>query len=133
GPAWLAAGAVGALLTVFRFVQVVVRHSGPAMDSVGAMLRDMRVTVLQPDLNAAGSYFLLFLVPAIVVAVRRRPDWMALASLPLTAFAFAMARSRAAIGAGVMMGAVAFIAWGLPAASPGRTVRRAALALGVVV
>src|SRR5690606_5667124 len=90
--AWLGAGAIGALLTVSRIVQIVVRRSGSPMDAIGEVLRHLRITVLQPDLNAAGSYFLLFLVPTVVVAFRRRPDWMALATLPLTAFAFAMAR-----------------------------------------
>jgi hypothetical protein len=132
-PAWLAAGAVGAFLTVVRFVDIVVRHPGTPMQVAGDILRDLRVTVLQPDLNAAGSYFLLFLVPAVVVAIRRRADRMALTALPLTAFAFAMARSRAAIGAALIVGVAAFIASGLSAASFGRTMRRAALAVGVAV
>jgi O-antigen ligase len=61
--------------------------------------RDLRISVLQPDVNAAGSYFALFLLPAFVVGWRRRRYWILAIAAPLAALAFALARSRAAIGA----------------------------------
>lgn len=98
---WCLSGAVGAVLTVAAVLPIV---NGPEpMGALRALLENGRVSALQPDLNAAGSYFALFLLPAIVIAVRRRARWMLATVAPLVTFAFVAARSRAAFVAAILV------------------------------
>ena len=100
--AWLAAGVVAALVTA-NAVASGLRRTGRT-DIAGAVeaLIHTRMSALQPDLNAAGSYFCLFLVPAIVIAWRGRSFWVADVAA-VHAVAFWLAKSRAAIGAVVLV------------------------------
>jgi O-antigen ligase len=96
---WIIAGIAGSLLTLLRLAEIVVSSSGGVIATLVWVARDLRISVLQPDVNAAGSYFALFLLPAFVVGWRRRRYWILAIAAPLAALAFALARSRAAIGA----------------------------------
>jgi O-antigen ligase len=96
---WLIAGIAGVLLTLVRLAEIVVSSNMSAVEVLVWAGRELRLTVLQPDLNAAGSYFALFLLPAAVIGWRSRRYWMLAVAAPLVAIAFALARSRAAIGA----------------------------------
>jgi hypothetical protein len=96
---WIIAGITGALLTLVRLAEIVISRDAGTLASLAWVWRDLRLSVLQADLNAAGSYFALFLFPAVVVGWRRRHYWMLAIAAPLAAAAFVLARSRAAIGA----------------------------------
>jgi O-antigen ligase len=75
------------------------------------LLREVRISALHPDPNAAGSYFALLLVPALIIAVRQRSIWLSLGVIPLVSIAFVFAQSRAAMLAiGVVLGLAALIA-----------------------
>jgi hypothetical protein len=106
---WWTAGLVGALLSVYLMVEVFLGRDQPFWIAMVDFWRRMRITALQPDVNAAGSYLLLFLVPALVVGVRQRSRWLIAACVPLL-LAFGLARSRAAIGAGVLVLCAAAVA-----------------------
>jgi O-antigen ligase len=67
------------------------------------LLSEIRISALHPDPNAAGSYFALILVPALIIALRQRSLWLLVAVIPLVGLAFVVAQSRAA------MLAVAFV------------------------
>jgi O-antigen ligase len=95
---WLMAGIAGALLTLVRLAEILVSGDAGVIATLVWIARDLRISVLQPDVNAAGSYFALFLFPAFV-GWRRRRSWMLAIAAPLVTIAFALARSRAAIGA----------------------------------
>lgn len=132
--AWWAAGLGGALIALQRMLTIVVNQPEPFWASMIDFWRRMRLTVLQPDVNAAGSYLLLFLIPAIVVGVRERSRWLIAAWLPLL-LAFGMARSRAAIGAGVAVLCAAAIAhlWFRPRGDRAGVARRHVLVVAVVM
>jgi hypothetical protein len=109
---WLAAGMTGALLSAVGLAEVILRSEVPPVEAFLSVMQHLRLTVLQPDLNAAGSYFVLFLVPAIVVGIRRRLVWMLVVVAPLIGLAFMLARSRAAIAAVVLvLCAAAILFW----------------------
>jgi hypothetical protein len=121
---WIVAGIAGALLTLVRLAEIVVSHGDGTFASLAWTWRELRLSVLQPDLNAAGSYFALFLLPAFVVGWRRRRYWMLAIGVPLAAAAFALARSRAAIGGVIAVACVRLVR------GPGSLAVRAA---GIVV
>jgi O-antigen ligase len=106
---WIIAAIAGSLLTVLRLAEIVMSRNDGVIATLAWVARDLRISVLQPDVNAAGSYFALFLLPAVVVGWRRRRYWILAIAAPLATLAFALARSRAAIGAVVAVGAAA---WG---------------------
>lgn len=110
--AWFISGAIGALLVLQTMFQVVLARRAPFWSSMADFWQHERLSVLQPDLNAAASYLLLLLVPALVVGVARRAWWLIVGVVPLLLLAFALARSRAAVGAGVAvfcLGGAAFL------------------------
>jgi O-antigen ligase len=109
--AWLAAGMVAAFVTATAVVSGLRRTEQTDVAGAVGVLIHTRISALQPDLNAAGSYFCLFLVPAIVIAWRGRSLWMAgIAAVHVVAFW--LAKSRAAIGAVVLvLGATAVSAF----------------------
>lgn len=118
-------GAAGAtLLTVHRLIEVVGRLEGSGFERVLWLLGDYRVSALHPDPNAAGSLFGLLLVTAAVCVWRERRLVFAVAALPLLTLGFVMAKSRAAVGAAILVAGAAFLhrtwgarrfAWGLVA------------------
>lgn len=107
GRLWVIAGGAGAALTMVSVLGAVMSSELPPMQAVQSLVESGRFSTLQPDLNAAGSYFALFLLPAAVVGVRRRTPSMLAAALPLIALAFFAARSRAAVGAVVLVASAA--------------------------
>lgn len=136
---WWTAGMVGAFLSVYLMVEVFLGRDEPFWVALVDFWRRMRITALQPDVNAAGSYLLLFLVPAFVVGIRQRSRWLIGSCVPLL-LAFAMARSRAAIGAGVLVLCAAAVAhlWLLTGerrvgAGRGRVLIAAVVLLGTLV
>lgn len=100
---WIVAGITGALLGVEYAFRIALASGVPTGTAILDVLRGTRVSALQPDVNAAGSYFVLFLVPAIVVAVRRRSAWLVGAAATPLAVGLLLARSRAAIAAAVLV------------------------------
>lgn len=95
--AWMAIGVAGALVSVTHLTRLVLASDLPVIGALAEAVTVVRFTALHPDLNAAGSYFALFLVPAIVVGVRRRAWWLWGLAAPVLGLAFFFARSRAAI------------------------------------
>lgn len=116
---WLLGGCAGACIVIARIAEVLVRAGAADGPTALALLRGLRLSVLHSDLNAAGSYFALFLVPAFVVAARGR-HWATTGAVPLLLIAFAVARSRAAMGAVVL---VLVVVWGRAAAASRRVTR----------
>ncbi len=106
--AWIVGGLAGACLTAVGVIEQILNGGLSFGAAVVWVWHTARLSVLQPDLNAAGSYFALFLFPAAVVGWRRRDYWMLVVAVPLLALACGLARSRAAIGA---MMAVAAARW----------------------
>jgi O-antigen ligase len=75
------------------------------------IFNELRISALHQDPNAAGSYFGLLLVPALIIALRHRNVWMALGVIPLVGVAFVVAGSRAAmLAVGVVIGVMAVMA-----------------------
>ena len=75
------------------------------------ILSELRISALHQDPNAAGSYFALILVPALIIALRHRSLWLTLGVIPLVGAAFVVAQSRAAMLAiGIVLGVVALMA-----------------------
>lgn len=100
---WVIAGTAGAAFAVLQLVEILQRGQTSALETLVVVMRSVRFSVLHPDVNAAGSYFALFLVPAIIVGLRNRHVWMLLVNLPLLLLAFVIARSRAAVVAIVLV------------------------------
>jgi O-antigen ligase len=123
---WIVGGLAGACLTAVGLVEQILVGGLSAGAALGWVLHTARLSVLQPDLNAAGSYFALFLFPAAIVGWRRRDYWMLIAAVPLLTLACGLARSRAAIGS---MTAVAGAWWSASVRWPAA----ARLAMAVVV
>jgi O-antigen ligase len=105
---WIVGGVAGAALTAVAVMEQVLAGGMPAGAAFWWVMRTARVSALQPDVNAAGSYFALLLLPAVVIGWRRRDFWMLGLATPLLVLGFAVARSRAAIAALV---AVACVGW----------------------
>ncbi len=133
---WVLAGMAGAALTVTSVVGFVLGSEAPAAVAMDVIVRG-RVSVLQPDVNAAGSYFALFLLPAVVLGIRRGARWLPAVAVPIVGFAFLAARSRAAFAAVVCVSCVAALAHlrrVTPiAAGPSRAVRTALILTVVAV
>jgi hypothetical protein len=101
---WMGAGVAGALVVLHQMLVMVLARPEPFWTAMADLWRHTRLSVLQPDVNAAGSYWLLFLVPALVLPVlTRRLWWLAVLSAPVLLAALGLARSRAAIAAGVLV------------------------------
>jgi hypothetical protein len=95
-------GGAAAVFAAIRLGEVLIRNELSPAATLAWLLQHVRMSVLHPDLNAAGSYFSLFVVAAIVVWFRQRLGWLVL-TLPLLLLAFGLARSRAAIGSVVLV------------------------------
>jgi hypothetical protein len=125
---FLVGGAAAASFAALRLATLLIegRIASDRLEILGYIIREVRITALHADPNAAGSYFALFLVPAIVVGVRQRNAWMLCAVAPLIGLAFLLAQSRAALLAiGVIPGVMAVAAL--------VKARRYALAVAVVL
>src|SRR5579871_6671612 len=104
---WFVGAAAASTAALQRFAEVLLSHPGHRIETMQVVLH-ARITALFPDVNAAGSYFVLFLVAAIAVGVARRSVWLLAGVVPLLAGAFALAQSRAAIaGAGLVLAVMA--------------------------
>jgi O-antigen ligase len=107
---WLVAGAGAASFAAQRLWQLLLE--GKISQNRWATLRyifeRVRISALHPDPNAAGSYFVLLLVAAVLLGLWRRSIWTLAIVCPLLLVAFALAQSRAAIAA-------ALAVWGLAA------------------
>jgi O-antigen ligase len=72
---------------------------------------EIRISALHQDPNAAGSYFALILVPAVILALRLRSIWLTFGVIPLVGTAFIVAQSRAAmLAVGLVLGVIAVLA-----------------------
>jgi O-antigen ligase len=110
---FLAGGAAAASFAALRFATILLegRVAPTWVGSAAYVLREVRITALHADPNAAGSYFALFLVPALVIGLRRRNPWLLLGVCPLVGLAFLLAQSRAALLAvGVIPALMALVA-----------------------
>ena len=101
-PAWVTAGVAGALVTIWY-----VASRGHSWRALADIALHMRLSALQPDLNAAGSYFALFVLPVLVIGLARRALWLLVLVGPIVLLPFWLAQSRAAIGAVVLTFAAA--------------------------
>jgi O-antigen ligase len=132
---WIAAGAAGSILVLMRVIEIVSSRGGSLTRTLVDLSRYLRLSVLQPDVNAAGSYLLLFLLPVLFVVFRRGGGWLLGVVLPVLLLAFGLARSRAAVGAGIVVLCLAGLThqWHRAGGAAGRAIRRRALAAVVVV
>lgn len=124
----LAGGAAAASFAALRVASLLLerRIDPDRWVILRYIVTELRISALHPDPNAAGSYFVLFLVPAVLIALRRRSLWLALGVIPLVAVAFVVAQSRAAmLAAGVVLGIMAIAAM--------FRARRFVLAAGVII
>jgi hypothetical protein len=103
---WLVVGLVGAAVVCWRLLVIVFGNPDGVWAALVGLWRYTRLGVLQPDVNAAGSHQLLFLVPALVAFVHER-RWVYGVGVAAFLLAFGLARSRAAILAGVAVLCVA--------------------------
>ncbi len=101
--AWLVGGAVAGVLTLAFVLYIVDATNSWSPVELATIVVMARWSALQPDLNAAGSYFALFLLPAALLAWRQRARWVTFVVLPLVAYGFWAAQSRAAIAAAVLV------------------------------
>ena len=99
---WLTGGAAAASLAALRLAEVSLRQPAPLSAAV-QVLRTFRVSTMQPDLNAAGSYFALLLLPAIVIGFGRRSPWLLGCLAPVILLALLMTHSLAALLATVIV------------------------------
>jgi hypothetical protein len=108
------AGAAAAL-AANRVADVMIR-SDDALGALAWLVREYRFSAFYPDLNAAGSVYALFLVPAVWLAAARRQHWawLAVASIGLALW---FSGSRAALLAAV---AGTVLAWWLARRLPRR-------------
>jgi O-antigen ligase len=90
----LSGAAMAACFSVFRLVQASARSAEPWASAI-AFLRTLRVSPHFPDVNAAGSYFVLFAVPAIWLLLKHRSLWHLPASI-LSSLGLWLTHSRAA-------------------------------------
>lgn len=123
---WSAAGALGGIMVLARIVQAFAQSEQSFGETLAMVAWRLRLSVLHPDLNAAGSYFALFLVPALAVTGGLHRRWSWRLSVPWLILGFLMARSRAAFGA-----AIAVLATRWARVLPGRRMWMALIA-GVV-
>jgi hypothetical protein len=123
----VSAGALSAF-SALRLAEISLRTETPVWSALDFMWR-LRFNSFYGDLNAAGSLYALFLVPAIWIAWRERRIWAGVPSLFL-GLALWLAGSRAAVAAAI--GALGLV-W-LVSARPkrGTVVLAGSLALIVV-
>src|SRR5688572_9086920 len=96
--AWLVGGAAAASFAWLRLAEVVMRNENH-FATLMFLFRTQRISPLFPDVNAAGSYFALLLVPAIWLGIAR-PRWgLLLIVAPIVLIALVVTQSRSAIGA----------------------------------
>jgi len=110
---FLVGGAAGASFAALRLATVLMegRVGDSSLAIMTFLLQEVRITALHADPNAAGSYFALVLVPALLIGVRRRSVWLLAVACPLVGLAFLLAQSRAAmLAVGVVVGLTAVIA-----------------------
>jgi O-antigen ligase len=107
---WLVGGAAAGSFALLRVAEVALtrRVDLDLWVSIVRLFQQYRFSALHPDLNAAGSYFAIFLTALIVLAVLHRRIWLLLAIGPPVLVAFTSARSRAAFGAVAVTVAGAF-------------------------
>ncbi len=122
---WLVGGAAAASFAALRLGSILLRSPMPIGDALRWAAEHLRVSALHPDPNAAGSYFAVALVAALVIGLRQRSIWVLVGVTPLVGLAFLLAGSRAAMGAVV----VVFGARALRRARPERRWLVAGLAL----
>jgi hypothetical protein len=96
---FLVGGAAAASFAALRLATILIegRIDPDRLAIVAYLIREVRITALHGDPNAAGSYFALFLIPALVIGLRQRNWWMLASVTPLIGLAFLLAQSRAAL------------------------------------
>lgn len=100
---WIGAATSATTFTLVRVVEIAAARETPVVESLLLLLANARLSVLHPDQNAAGSIFGLLLVAAVVVGFRRRVWWLVGVAAPFFLAGLALAQSRAAIGALVLV------------------------------
>lgn len=130
---WVTAGAVAAAFFAVRLLEIVMGTGGPVLDATLNLAPTVRLAVLQPDVNAAGSYFLLFFVPVVVVLWRSRLRLWGLIAMPMLLLALGLTRSRAAIAAAVVVLGAAAMRAIVPVFRSWTVAQRAAMVAGVVL
>jgi O-antigen ligase len=107
---WLVGAAAAGSFAAMRLAQLLIEGKIDANPwrAFVYVLTQVRMSAVHPDPNAAGSYFAIALVAAVIVGVGRRALWVVLGVWPFVLLAFVLAQSRAAIGAVILvLGAVA--------------------------
>jgi O-antigen ligase len=109
---WLAGGVAAASFSLLRLAEVTLtgRVDLDPWRSLALLWQRVRITALQPDVNAAGSYFALFLTAVVVLGIVQRRLRLLVVVGPPVFVAFAFTQSRAAfIGVAVVLAGVSII------------------------
>lgn len=101
--AWLAAAAAATSFTAVRVGEVVVRRQTGIVESIAWIFTNVRLSVLHPDPNAAGSILAWLVAAGLIIGLRRRLSWMLVLVVAPLAATFVFAQSRAAVGALVVV------------------------------
>jgi len=99
---WLLAAGVAGSYAALRLVEVIGRRGEPVTDTLRWVASSYRIAAFSPDPNATGSYFAIFLTALALLVLWRAYRVLALLVTPFVLVAFAVAQSRAAIGAVVV-------------------------------
>jgi O-antigen ligase len=125
------AASVASTLNLWRLWQSALRFDSPIVTFL-RYLATIRLNVHYGDVNAAGSYFAMALMPAVALtAASRRLVWMP--SVVLVAASLMLSGSRTALAATIVAAAVWLALWvGIrPSRRPGWTVAVAALSVAI--
>lgn len=105
---WLIGGVAASSFALLRLAEVTLtrRVDPDPWTSLILLWQRVRITALHTDLNAAGSYFAVFLTAVLVLGVLYRRGWLLLGVGPPVLIAFAFTQSRAAFGGVLVVVAV---------------------------
>jgi hypothetical protein len=103
---WFVAGAAASAFAILRISQVLIEGKvGPPLAALKFLVQNVRLSVLHADPNAAGSYFVLLLVPAIACFASQSRSAIAAGFIVLSIVWLA----RGAKGWRIRLGAVALL------------------------
>lgn len=103
--AMVASAAAAGLLTIVRLLSVAWAREDP-WAAIGTLIAQFRISVVHPDLNAAGSYFAMMLCVTLAFARHRT---LTLVTVPVIGLALWTSGSRAALLALALMALITML------------------------
>lgn len=103
---WIVGGAAAASFAALRLAEISLRREDP-WSALLLFLQTQRITVVQTDPNAAGSFYALYFVAAVLLGVWSRKWWIVGLAGPLLLLGLFVTQSRSAVVAvAVVCGAI---------------------------